>query len=133
MEAAMPIEPPKLPDNVKYAVIAAIIAAAVAAFLNISRGRLFPDGLFAVAFGAAVYYAVYTKLTTNVSAAKAAALLFAGVAAFLLLVSMIKQDANFMFINLIAAVGLGYAFMQLLELEKKTAATQGPGAPSVDS
>jgi hypothetical protein len=121
METAVQIEASKLPDNVKYAVIGAMAAAAVAVFLNLSNGD-FPSSLIATAFGVAIYYTVYAKLTTDVSAAKTAALVCAGLAAFFLLFSMMTRNPTFMVINLIAGAGLGYAFMQLQELEKKAAA-----------
>ena len=123
MEKAMQI------DNIKYAVIGAMMAAAMAIVVNLQSGNMF-GVLLAIGYEAAVYFTVLAKLTTDVSAAAGAAFVLAFLAVGLCLYAVVTQNPVFIFVNLIAAASLGYACMQLKELAKGSAARPDPGAPS---
>ena len=99
-------------DLVRYSVIAAMIAAAVAVVFNAQAGDMF-SLLIALGFGVAVYFGVYAKLSTDAGSAAAGAFVLAAIAIALLLFALVSQQPTFVIVNLIAAVALGYAGMQL--------------------
>jgi hypothetical protein len=100
-------------DLVKYSVIVAMVAAAVAAIFNIQANEMF-SVVIALAYGAAIYFIVYAKLTTDAGSAAAGAFVLAAIAiAFMLYNMMAVNKPTFAFINLIAAIALGYAGVQL--------------------
>jgi hypothetical protein len=108
----------------RNAVIGAMAAAAVAVLVNLMNGDAFNTVLAAV-YGAAVYVGVYSKLTTDSITARNIAIILAGVAIVFLLFA---GNALFILINLVAAGCLGFAYLQLRDLDKG-AATGGPTGP----
>jgi hypothetical protein len=111
--------------SVKYAVIGAMAAAAVAFLVNLAVGDLF-DMFVAIGYLVATSLGVYKKLTTDISAAKNAALMLAAFAGFLVLVTLLLHGPPLiMLINVIAGGCLGYTFLQLQDLEKKANGTRG--------
>jgi hypothetical protein len=105
-------------DLVKYCVIAAMLAAAVAAIFNLQAGDMF-SVVIALAYGVAVYFLVYAKLTTDAGSAAAGAMVLAAIAVALLLFAVMINKPPFVIINLIAAVALGYAGVQLKQHARK--------------
>ncbi len=117
--------------SVKHAVLVALAAALVAVLINfMNRDPL--NIVIAVAFAAATYFGVYNKLPTDVGTAKNAALALAGCAGVLLLVALFSWSRSFILVNLVACGSLGYAFMQLRDLETKSG-NSGPSGTSPGS
>jgi uncharacterized membrane protein YjjB (DUF3815 family) len=106
-------------DLVKYSVIAAMAAAALGVIFNVQANELL-NAAIALAYGLAVYFTVYAKLTTDAGSAAAGAIVLAAIAVALLLYSLMTNSSLFVIINLVAAVALGYAGMQLKQHAKKT-------------
>ena len=116
-------------STVKFCVIAAMVAAAVAVLINLQSADIF-NILLAAAFGVAVYFAVYAKLTVDASAAATGAAVLAALAGILFIFALMQRSPEFIVINLIAAGSLGYAFVQLNKLRKSGVAPRDPGAGS---
>jgi hypothetical protein len=100
----------KATDNLKFAVIGAIIIDAIIIFLLAALGTLLPV-LVVLALAGAVYWFVYRNLATNIGNAKLGAIVCGAIHACFALFSI--AFPLFLVLYVAATVCLGYVFLQL--------------------